>query len=253
MNDQGKNRKHYYVVVRGWNPGMYTSWFGPQGAFIQVNRFPGALYKGFSDREEAARYAAHNNVKEEFMGSPGPTGEKHGTRSHEGEDHDILLYTDGGCIRNPGPGGYAVVIIADGSRTEYSGGFRRTTNNRMELMACIVGLESLPRSTRKIRLYSDSRYVVDAVEKKWVFRWKRNNWMRDKNHPAENADLWSRLLESYEIHEVTFHWVKGHAGHRENERCDALARQASMGTDLPADTAYEERKTQSSQGVLFDD
>jgi len=137
----------------------------------------------------------------------------------------VTIYTDGACSGNPGPGGYGTVLIHGEHRKELSGGEAQTTNNRMEMMAVIVGLEALNLPC-EVDLYSDSRYVVDAIEKGWVTRWKANNWMRNKKEAALNVDLWERLLPLLTTHKVTFHWVKGHAGHPENERCDELARAA---------------------------
>ena len=137
------------------------------------------------------------------------------------EQPEVTLYTDGGALGNPGPGGYGAVLLYKSQRKELSGGFRRTTNNRMELMAVISGLESLKTPCR-ITVYTDSRYVADAVEKGWAMRWRAAGWMRNKKDPALNPDLWERLLNLLERHQVEFRWVKGHAGNRENERCDAL-------------------------------
>ncbi|MCL1787152.1 MAG: ribonuclease HI [Defluviitaleaceae bacterium] len=137
----------------------------------------------------------------------------------------VTIYTDGACSGNPGPGGYGAVMMHGEHRREISGGEVETTNNRMEMMAVIIGLEALKQPCQ-VDLYSDSRYVVDAIEKGWVVRWKQNNWMRNKKEAALNVDLWERMLALLETHKVTFHWVKGHAGHPENERCDELARLA---------------------------
>jgi len=139
----------------------------------------------------------------------------------------ITIYTDGACSGNPGPGGYGVVMIFGHHRKELSGGEPATTNNRMEIMGVIVGLETL-KEPCEVALFSDSRYVVDAIEKGWVTRWCANNWMRNKKEPALNVDLWERMLPLLALHNVTFHWVKGHASHPENERCDALAREAIL-------------------------
>ena len=143
---------------------------------------------------------------------------------------EIILYTDGACSGNPGPGGYGVVLLYSDSqgnvhRKEFSEGCAQTTNNRMEIMGVIKGLEAL-KTPCIVTLYSDSRYVVDAIEKGWAVRWRQNNWMRNKKEPALNADLWEHLLELLERHKVTCHWVKGHANNPENERCDVLAREA---------------------------
>lgn len=150
----------------------------------------------------------------------------------------VDIFTDGGCLGNPGPGGYAAILVYRKARKEVFGGFRLTTNNRMELYACIAGLELLKYPCRVI-LSSDSRYVVDGMEKGWAKRWENNNWMRGKKSPAMNADLWARLLALCRLHSVRFTWIKGHAGHAENERCDHLAQQAAAGTNLPPDHPYE--------------
>ncbi len=149
----------------------------------------------------------------------------------------VIIYTDGACLGNPGPGGYGVVLLHGAHRKELSGGFAETTNNRMELLACIRGLEAL-KYPCQVDLYSDSRYVVDGIDKGWAARWQRNNWMRNKSDPAVNADLWQRLLELTARHRVTFHWVRGHAGTVENETCDRLATGAARGKNLPEDAGY---------------
>ena len=143
---------------------------------------------------------------------------------------EVILYTDGACSGNPGPGGYGTILLftdsqGNTSRKEFSGGDPSTTNNRMEIMGVIKGLEAL-KSPCQVTLYSDSRYVVDAIEKGWAVRWQKNNWMRNKKDPALNVDLWKHLLELLKIHKVTCHWVKGHANNTENERADTLAREA---------------------------
>jgi ribonuclease HI len=150
----------------------------------------------------------------------------------------VTIYTDGGCIGNPGPGGYGVVLLCDGHRKEMSGGFRLTTNNRMETLAAIVALESL-KAKCEVTLYSDSKYLVDAIMQGWAERWQANGWYRNKKEKALNPDLWERLLELCKRHEVTFVWVKGHAGNRENERCDVLCKSAAYQSDLPVDLNYE--------------
>ena len=137
----------------------------------------------------------------------------------------VTIYTDGACSGNPGPGGYGVVLLHNAHRKELSGGEAQTTNNRMEILGAIIGLEALNQPCQ-VALYSDSKYLVDAIEKGWALRWRNNNWMRNKKDPALNADLWERLLNLLDKHQVSFHWVKGHAGNPENERCDALAREA---------------------------
>ena len=132
------------------------------------------------------------------------------------------IYTDGACSGNPGKGGYGVVMIYKGNRKEFSEGFIETTNNRMEILAVIKSLEAL-KEPCNVNLYSDSKYVVDAVEKGWAKKWRQNGWMRNSREPALNPDLWEELLNLLEKHKVSVIWVKGHAGHPENERCDRLA------------------------------
>jgi len=138
----------------------------------------------------------------------------------------IELYTDGASSGNPGPGGYGTILRSGPHYKELSEGFRKTTNNRMELMAVIVGLEALKKPQQDVVIYSDSKYVVDAVEKRWVFSWQQKGFAGKKNQ-----DLWIRFLNIYRKHNVRFVWVKGHAGHPENERCDQLAVQASKDKD----------------------
>lgn len=162
----------------------------------------------------------------------------------------VEIYTDGGCEPNPGPGGYGVVLVHPKTkkRKEDSGGFRKTTNNRMEIFAAIVGLEMLNQPC-KVTLYSDSQYLVDGMTK-WVINWKRNKWWRTKTERPENMDLWQRLDSLCQTHQVEFQWVKGHAGHPENERCDQLAMAALRQPDLPADEGYENKP--ETEGVRPD-
>lgn len=151
----------------------------------------------------------------------------------------IEIYTDGGAKGNPGPGGYGVVLRWGEHSKELSAGFRRTTNNRMELRAAIEGLRAL-KEPCQVELYSDSRYLVDGIEKGWAVRWKANGWKRNKQgEPAQNADLWADLLVQLARHKVKLSWVRGHSGHAENERCDALVHAAATGTDLAIDQGYE--------------
>ncbi len=146
----------------------------------------------------------------------------------------VTLYTDGSALGNPGRGGYGVVLLCPPHRKEMWGGFRLTTNNRMELLAVIKGLEAL-KYPCEVTVYSDSQYVVNAVEKGWVFKWVQTRF-KDK----KNSDLWMRFLELNQRHKVRFIWVKGHAGTPENERCDRLAVAAASSSDLAEDTGYEE-------------
>lgn len=145
----------------------------------------------------------------------------------------ITLYTDGSSRGNPGQGGYGVVLLSGPHRKELSQGFKLTTNNRMELMAVIVGLEELKFPGSIVTVYTDSKYVADAVEKKWIFAWEKKSF-KDKKNP----DLWKRFLEVYRKHQVRFVWVKGHATNVENNRCDKLATDAALGGNLLDDTGY---------------
>ncbi len=149
----------------------------------------------------------------------------------------INIYTDGSSRGNPGPGGYGIILASGHHRKELSEGFRLTTNNRMELLAVIVGLESIKNPGSEVHIYSDSKYVVEAVEKKWVFGWEKKNF-KDKKNP----DLWKRFLIVNANHKVKFHWIKGHNEHPENERCDVLATEAADGFDLAIDSGYLESK-----------
>lgn len=157
---------------------------------------------------------------------------------------NVTIYTDGAARGNPdGPGGYGTVIHYVDPKgelhvREFSAGYRKTTNNRMELMAAIVGLEALTRPCN-VNLISDSKYLVDAFNQHWIEGWIKKGWKRGKNEPVKNVDLWKRLLEAKKIHNVTFTWVKGHAGHEMNERCDELATTAADGSNLLDDIVAE--------------
>jgi ribonuclease HI len=168
---------------------------------------------------------------------------------------EVTVYTDGACIGNPGPGGYAAILVCGNKRKEIVGGCRLTTSNRMEILAALAALEALKWPCR-VKLHSDSRYLVDGMSKGWAQRWRDKGWMRNAKEEAVNADLWERLLVICEKHEVEFVWVQGHAGHAENERCDLLSVSAAQVEGLPADIGYEERlaKKQAkepAQRVLF--
>lgn len=146
---------------------------------------------------------------------------------------EIIIYTDGSARGNPGPGGLGVVMMYGKHRREISEGYRITTNNRMELLAVIRGLEALKRKDLKVKIYTDSKYVSEAVNQRWVFKWEVKGFKKKKN-----VDLWQRFLELYRMYEITFIWVKGHADIPENERCDRLAVEASYLEDLPEDKGY---------------
>ena len=152
---------------------------------------------------------------------------------------EVIIYTDGSCLGNPGPGGYGAVLDYQGYRKEISGGYRATTNNRMELIAVIKALAALKEPCGVI-IHSDSEYVVRAMNERWPHSWKEKGWKRNSNKDASNSDLWVALLELCETHDVQFYWVRGHSGHPENERCDALASAAARSPNLQADTGYEQ-------------
>ena len=150
----------------------------------------------------------------------------------------IIIYTDGSSLGNPGPGGYGAVLRYNSHTKELSGGFRCTTNNRMEVLAAIEALEALIQPC-SVTLHTDSQYLVNSVTKGWARRWQRNGWMRNKKEKAINPDLWERLLTLLKTHQVEFVWVRGHAGNAGNERCDHLAREAAERPDLPPDPGYQ--------------
>ncbi len=134
----------------------------------------------------------------------------------------IQLFTDGACSGNPGPGAYGAILCCESHRKELSGGYKNTTNNRMEIMGVIAGLMAL-KEPCAVTITTDSQYVVNAISKGWAKKWRSNGWKRNKNEPALNSDLWAKLLDLCDIHTITMVWVRGHAGHAENERCDELA------------------------------
>ena len=149
----------------------------------------------------------------------------------------VNIYTDGSSIGNPGPGGYGIIMVLENNayKKEVSQGFSLTTNNRMELLAVIVALENIKIINSNVEVFTDSKYVSDAVEKKWVFEWEKLNFKKKKN-----SDLWKRFLIIYRKHNVTFRWIKGHNNHPENERCDYMANKAARSSNLIKDTYYEQ-------------
>lgn len=151
------------------------------------------------------------------------------------DEEQIVIYTDGSSRGNPGPGGYGVILMWKGHRKELSAGYSYTTNNRMELMGVIAGLEAIKKAPQRVTIYTDSQYIVNSIEKKWVFGWVKKGF-RDK----KNKDLWLRLLDSYRKHQVSFKWVKGHASNPFNNRCDELATTAADGTELLRDRVFEQ-------------
>ena len=240
-----RKKKKYYAVVKGRCAGIYDEWFGDGGAEKQISGVAGAIYKSFDSRAEAQAWferLSQSCAKNPVPAAPEPTSTSRKTSSGDQPPAkavpDVRIYTDGACIRNPGPGGYGVVLIYDEHRKELSGGFRRTTNNRMEIMAAIVGLKALKKRCC-VTIYSDSRYLVNAMTKGWARRWQANGWKRYQDEPALNADLWEQMLELCSRHDTNFVWVRGHAGHAENERCDRLAVLAAQNGDLQPDKNYE--------------
>lgn len=162
----------------------------------------------------------------------------------------IIIYTDGSALGNPGPGGYGAVLRFREHSRELSGGFRYTTNNRMEILAAIEGLRAL-KEPCKVTLHTDSQYLANAISKGWARRWRAKGWMRTKTKRALNVDLWQQLLPLLDTHEVDFVWVRGHAGNPDNERCDALAKAAASRPNLPPDEVYEAEQAGNDTKRLF--
>ena len=163
---------------------------------------------------------------------------------------NIDIYSDGGADPNPGKGGYGIILHYNGHKKELWQGYKYTTNNRMELMGVIKGLEAL-KSKSNVKFYSDSKYVIDGIEKGWAKKWKANNWFRTKKDKAQNIDLWETLLTLVEKHKVSFKWVKGHSGHPENERCDELATIAMNSKDLQVDEFFENENPCSKDSIVL--
>lgn len=226
--------KKFYAIAVGRKPGIYEVWPIAQA---QVQGYPGAIFKGFQSRQEAESWLATPTRPTATQKRPRPTtpASPTDTSPKEGE---VTIYTDGGARYNPGPGGYGIVLIYQGVHKEISGGYRHTTNNRMELMGCIVALRALEHRNLPITLYSDSSYVVNGISKGWAKSWRKNGWIKSDKQPAINADLWAELLKLVEPLDITFKWVKGHVGHPINERCDELAVAAAKRDNLPIDAGY---------------
>lgn len=231
-------KKKFYAIKRGYKPGIYTSW---GEAEHQVKGFSGARYKGFSTKEEAVLWLEEGqesvSVKNKLSPQKKEVQKKAEKPVKKGE---IIIYTDGGAIGNPGPGGYGALILTQEGEKEFSGGYRRTTNNRMELQGCIVALQNLSEKQGKIILYSDSSYVVNGMSKGWVKNWQRNGWRKADKQPVLNKDLWEELADLCVDLNIEFRWVKGHSGNEYNERCDRLAVASARGADLLIDHGYEQ-------------
>ncbi|PHR25150.1 MAG: ribonuclease HI [Desulfotalea sp.] len=227
-------KKKFYAVAVGRTKGVFTDWTTTEQ---QVKGFAGAKYKSFPSEKEALSWM---NAPVYEKKTAKTTGHKPTAAIRFSAD-DIIIYTDGGSINNPGPGGYGAVVERDGGRQEYSGGFRLTTNNRMEMTAALVALYEIGATKQSIHLFSDSSYLVNGVEKGWARKWQSRGWKKSDGQAAVNIDLWQKLLDLLGTIEVTFHWVKGHAGHELNERCDTLAVAAARNKPTTIDTGYEER------------
>jgi ribonuclease HI len=225
-------KKKFYAVASGRKSGIYTSW--PE-AEAQVKGYGGAKYKGFVNRSEAEAWMDDPQWGQKTK----PIKKKTAYKQQVTSGACIEIYTDGGAINNPGPGGYGVVLLAKGEPLELSGGYQHTTNNRMELMACIKGIEALPMRTETVGLFSDSKYVVNGISKGWAKGWRKRGWLKSDGNPAVNSDLWAKLLDLTKGLDISFYWVKGHAGHPLNERCDQLAVQSARGNDLLVDSGYK--------------
>lgn len=226
--------KKFYAIASGRKPGIYDNWPAAQA---QVTGYPGAKFKGFPSREEAEVWmknptyfqsAAKNTRKARSYSSD--TSPKTG---------EVTIYTDGGARYNPGPGGYGIVQVYNGARKERSGGYKMTTNNRMELKGCIVALRELEHRDKLVTLYSDSSYVVNGIVKGWAKNWRKKGWIKSDKKPTINPDLWAELLDLVEDLNITFKWVKGHAGNPLNERCDELAVAFAKQDGLPVDVGYK--------------
>jgi ribonuclease HI len=251
-------KKQYYVVVYGRKAGIYTKWLGVGEAAEQVEGFEEAVNKGFYTREEALNWLKEFPLEDLIRFAPelteyldemysSPTLAE--TIAELLKSEKVIIFTDGSANARTGAGGYGVILKYKKSVKELSGGFRKTTNNRMEIMACIEGLRALKKKSEVV-VFSDSQYVVNSMSKGWAKKWQAQNWMRNNKERAENPDVWSQLVELCNQHHVEFQWVKGHNGTKENERCDQLALEASQKRNLPADEGFENPKT-ANPGPLF--
>ncbi len=230
-------KKKFYAVAVGRSCGIFMDW---TTAEKQVKGFAGAKFKSFPTEKEA-RVWLEDPVYTKTTSQSTSSGKKVAKPASlaTADPEKIVVYTDGGSINNPGPGGYGVVIVQDGEIRQLSGGFRHTTNNRMEMMAAIVALTELQGQVKQIDLYSDSSYLVNGMRKGWVTKWQSRGWKKSDGGVVLNIDLWRQLLELTETVSVRFNWVKGHAGNEGNERCDQLAVASARQSDLPADVVYE--------------
>ena len=251
-----KAQKQYYIVVRGRKPGLYTTWFGDDGASKQVENFTDAIYKGFYNKEDAliwlrgvseetVRKYAPNLLELVDYSAPIKVVDTDIELLKEGK---VIMHTDGCALGSPGAGGFAAILRYQHREKEISGGFQETTNNRMELIACIEGLKALKQKSSVI-VFSDSKYLIDSINNKWIYKWRNIKWVKSKNRKVPNADLWKTLLELIEQHEVEFRWIRGHNIDRSNQRCDFLAREAAQTENLPLDIGFNKEDLHSA---LFD-
>ncbi len=224
----------FYAVATGRKTGIFTTW--PE-AERQVKGFPGAKYKSFKTRADALAFLenpAYGKRKKTKRTKAASTSSAP-TIPEAYTNETIVVYTDGGAIGNPGPGGYGVVFK---NGETLCGGFNKTTNNRMELLAVIKALEVLEGTTDPIILHSDSRYVINGITKGWAKGWKKRGWKKSNGEPAMNPDLWATVLERLAGLNIRFKWVKGHAGNPMNEAADHLANSMAKKTGLPDDIEY---------------
>lgn len=220
--------KKVYAVRNGRQTGIFTSWAECKA---QVDGFPGARYKGFTDPNEANKWLNLDYVPPYGGGAPQAKAAPPPEVAAQFDDApDYIIYTDGSCLRNPdGPGGWAAVIAdqIEGKLTELHAGEASTTNNRMELTAALKAL-AFARPGSVIDLYTDSQYLKNAFTKNWLAGWKRKGWVTAAGTPVKNQDLWQQLDAAFARQKVRFHWVKGHVGVAQNERCDELAKSEAM-------------------------
>lgn len=256
LNKRMSNKKkQYYVVVNGYEPGIYSRWFGVGEAAEQVENFPEAIFKGFYTREEAINWLKEFSIEtlqqfapnlmeyldEETDSSPTLAA----TVAELLKSEKVVIFTDGSANPKTGTGGYGIILKYKGHVKKLSGGFRKTTSNRMEIVACIEGLRALKQKSSVV-IFSNSLYVVNSISKGWARKWQVQGWMRNDRERAENSDLWVILLALCDHHHVEFRWVKGHNSTKENERCDQLAMEASQKRNLPVDEFIEKTRNAGS-------
>jgi ribonuclease HI len=212
--------KKVYAVLRGKKPGLYHDW---PSAREQVYGFPGAVYRGFPSENEARQWLSAGGTDNPAKSGLPKKKSPPAMAPAEPGPGETIIYTDGAALGNPGPGGFGALIMCQGQQTELSGAFSHTTNNRMEMLAVIKALESLPKTNLPVRIFSDSSYLVNGINRGWAEKWRRNGWLKPDKTEARNRDLWSRLLDLLVPLQASFHWLRGHAGNQWNEYCDRLA------------------------------